>query len=164
MLHRRQLIPPLTLSDAQGRTIRAWDFKQSKNLVIAFLDADCAVCERCVGELIKHAAELGEKEAVALLAFPQEPTSSLTASLTPGLISGTDVGGHGARAFLGAEASPTQQLRLRGVFVTDRYGEVSSKWVFEGHEFPDVSEVLSALDLVEIACEECSVPHWPVDE
>lgn len=163
MLHTRQLIPPLTLTDAQGRAVRAWDFKQSKNLVIAFLDADCTVCDRLVGELAGHVAELEEKEAVVLLAFPRKPALSLTASLPPGFVAGVDIGGRGAQAFLGADASPGQQPRLRAVFVTDRYGEVSSKWIFEGHQFPAISAVLSALDLVEIACEECSVPDWPVD-
>jgi peroxiredoxin len=164
MLHRRQLIPALALVDAHGRTVRAWDFKQSKNLVIAFLDAECAPCRQFVDELAKHAMEVGEKDAVVLLAFPEGPSSSHTSRLPPGFIAGIDVGGRGAQAFLAAESSPTQQLRLRGVFVTDRYGEVSSNWIFEGHQFPAISAVLSALDLVEIACEECSVPDWPVDE
>jgi hypothetical protein len=164
MLHRRQLIPPLTLVDAHGHTVRAWDFKQSKNLIIAFLDVDCVTCRQFIDELAKHAMEVGEKDAVVLLAFPDGPVHSHISHLPAGFIAGIDVGGRGAQAFLGPESSPTQQLRLHGVFVTDRYGEVSSNWIFERHQFPAIFAVLSALDLVEIACEECSVPDWPVDE
>lgn len=164
MLHRRQLVPPLALVDAHGRTVRAWDFKQTKNLVIAFLDGDCATCRQFVDELAKHAMEVGEKNAVVLMAFPEGPYPLHTSRLPPGFIAGIDIRGRSAQAFLGTELSFPQHLRLRGVFVTDRYGELSSNWILEGHQFPAISAVLSALDLVEIACEECSTPEWPVDE
>ena len=164
MLKRRQLIPPLTLADAHGGAIRAWDFKQSKNLVIAFLDARCAGCKRFIDELIKQAAELADQEAVVLLAFPQEPSVSFTASLRPGFIAGLDVGGHGAQAFLGDDALPTPEGRRCAIFVTDRYGELSTQWAVRRHQFPVIGEILRALDSVEIACEECSVPDWPIDE
>ena len=45
MLRTGRLIPPLTLRTPDGRVVRAWDFEQKKNLVIAFLDAECAPCE-----------------------------------------------------------------------------------------------------------------------
>jgi hypothetical protein len=34
MLRTRQLIPPLTIQTPDGRTVRAWDFKQKRNLVL----------------------------------------------------------------------------------------------------------------------------------
>ena len=70
MLHTRQLIPPLTLHAPDGRTLRAWDFKQKKNLVIAFLDADCISCEEFVRRLAARASDLREKEAVGTRRFP----------------------------------------------------------------------------------------------
>ena len=36
MLTLRQLIPPLTARTAAGDTVRAWDYKQKRNLAIAF--------------------------------------------------------------------------------------------------------------------------------
>ncbi len=36
----RQLIPPVTARTAEGRIVRTWDYKQKRNLVIAFLRAD----------------------------------------------------------------------------------------------------------------------------
>ena len=32
----RRLIPPVTARTAEGRSVRAWDYKQKRNLVIAF--------------------------------------------------------------------------------------------------------------------------------
>ena len=164
MLHVRQLIPPLKLRTPQGRTVHAWDFKQKRNLVIAFLDVSCPMCEGFVQTLASHAADLREKEAVALLVFAEIPSPSLRDSLAPEIISGSDIGCHGIRIFLGEDAVSERGLSRRVVFVTDRYGEISARWVVGAHEFPKIDEILSSLDLVEIACEECSVPHWPVDD
>jgi len=120
MLHARQLIPPLTLCEAQGTPVHAWDFKQKKNLLIAFLDVGCPLCEQFIRSLIEHVRDLDKREAVALLAFPQEPASSLTESLPPGMIAGVDVGSQGARLFLGNDELSAQELRRRAAFVTDR--------------------------------------------
>lgn len=164
MLRTRQLIPPLTLRDLQGHETRAWDFKQKKNLVIAFLHMDCAACERFLRILIEHARELQGQEAVVLLALPQQPSSPLVATLPPGIIAGVDAGSRGARAFLDGGAQSAGAGGGLGLFVTDRYGEVSARWPVTEHQFPGIDEVLSALNSVQIACEECYVPHWPVEE
>jgi peroxiredoxin len=73
MLHTRQIIPPLTLHALSGCTVRAWDFKQKKNLVDAFLGADCAECAKYVRRIAAHAADRCEREGVALLAFLEAP-------------------------------------------------------------------------------------------
>lgn len=165
MLHVRQLIPPLTLRTPQGRTVHAWDFKQKRNLVIAFLDVSCSKCEAFARMLARYADDLREKEAVALLVFPETSSPLLNGDPSPDeVVAGFDVGGHGIEMFLGADALSALGLSRRGVFVTDRYGEISAQWVVLGHEFPRISEILSSLNQVEIACEECSVPHWPVDD
>lgn len=163
MLHTRQLIPPLTLTDPQGHETQAWDFKQTKNLVIAFVHPDCALCERFVRSLIERARMLEEKEAVVLLAFTREPVSPLS-SWPAVFIAGVDPSGRSTKAFLGEEESTARAANGLGVFVTDRYGEISSRWPVVAHNFPTTKEILSALDSVEIACEECYVPHWPVEE
>lgn len=164
MLHSRQLIPPLTLRDPHGHETHAWDFKQTKNLVIAFVHADCALCERFVRSLTEHARDLEDKEAVVLLTFPRQPILPLSCSLPHGLIAGVDPSGRSAWTFLGEDASAPRTDGGLGVFVTDRYGEISARWLVADHTFPQVREILSALDSVEIACEECYVPHWPVEE
>lgn len=61
MLHIRQLIPSLTLRDAHGSFIHAWDFKQKQNLVLAFLDVCCSLCGAFIRALANHAADLRKK-------------------------------------------------------------------------------------------------------
>lgn len=160
----RQLIPPLTLRQPHGRNLSAWDYKHKKNLIIAFLDAGCAFCEAFIQNLASHASDIREKEAVALVIFFTEPASSLTKPLPAEIIAGSDLEGHSIRRFLGEHALSDRKLVRRAVFVTDRYGAVAAQWVFSGHEFPPMEQILSALNSVEIACEECEVPDWPVDE
>lgn len=160
MLHTRQLIPALTLRDAHGRNIHAWDFKSKKNLVIAFLDADCAACRKFVSSLAEHAAELEEKDAMVLLAFPEDSSVAFD-GLPSSFICGATTSACGAQAFLGEDAPAKREC---GVFVTDRYGEILGQWPVTSHGFPPVDRILSLLDLAEIRCEECGVPEWPVEE
>jgi len=163
MLRLRQLIPPLTLRTSQGRTIRAEDFKQKKNLVIAFLDADCTLCGDFLSRLAARAADLREKEAVALVAFLEPPPLSVAGNLPQEITAGSDMPGRGARAFLGDDAFSARGLVRGGVFVTDRYGELFAQWPTARHDFPAVDEIIGSLNQVEIACEECSTPLWPAE-
>ena len=162
-LRARRLIPPLTLRQPDGSEIRAWDFKQKKNLVVVFLDEHCLQCEAFIRDVAARAAELREKEAVVLLAFPQEPGQSLRAFASDPLFPGATTPHH-VRAFLGENALSLEGLSRRGTFVTDRYGEIADLWITRGHCFPHTDQILSSLNRVEIACEECEVPFWPVDE
>ena len=163
MLRNRQLVPPLTIHTPDGRTVRAWDYKQKKNLVIAFLDTDCGPCEEFLRALVANAAELRDKAAVALIVFLEQPARRVTDSLPPGIIVGSDMPGNSARAFLGEDAFASRGFVRGGVFVTDRYGELFAQWTIERHKFPAIAEILAALDHVEIACDECSAPLWTAD-
>lgn len=160
----RQLIPPLTLLTPEGKTIHAWDFKQKRNMVIGFLDAGCPLCEAFVRALSGHSAELREKEAIALLAFPEGASLIVSVRSPAGIIVGSDIGNRSIRRFLGEDALSSQGLERRAVFVTDRYGEIAGRWIIQGHDFPTIEQILSSLNLVEIACEECEVPFWPAEE
>lgn len=162
MLRVRQVIPPLTLLTGEGKTIRAWDFKHKKNLVIGFLDAGCTLCEAFMRSLSARAAELREKEAVALLVLPAESALTMSSSLPPEIVVGTDIGNQSIRRFLSETETLAPHIN-RGVFATDRYGEISALWMVPRHEFPAISEILGSIDLVEIACEECFPPHWPAE-
>ena len=163
MLRNRQLVPPLTIHTPDGRTVSAWDYKQKKNLVIAFLDTDCGPCEEFLRALVANAAELPDKAAVALVVFLEQPARRVTDSLPPGIIVGADMPGNSARAFLGEDAFASRGFVRGGVFVTDRYGELFAQWTTERHKFPTIAEILAALDHVEMACDECSTPLWAAD-
>jgi hypothetical protein len=152
MLTIRQLIPPLTLRTADGATVRAWNFKQRKNLVIAFLDVECAMCADFLRELASRAADLREKEAVALAAFLAPPGAAMVEALPKEIIAGCDMPGHGARAYLGPDAFAARGLVRCGVFVADRYGELVEQWAIDGHKFPSMDEIFRPLRQIEIAC------------
>jgi hypothetical protein len=163
MLRTRQLIPPLSLHTPDGGTVRAWDFKQKKNLVIAFLDADRELCEEFLRRLVARATDLREKEAVALIAFLAAPPRAITDSLPKEIVAGCDMSGRGARAFLGEDAFAARGLVRGGVFVADRYGELFAQWSLAGHKFPDVEEIFTALEQMEMSCEGCEIPAAPAD-
>jgi hypothetical protein len=164
MLRTRQLIPPLSIHTPDGRTVHAWDYKQKKNLLIAFLDAECAQCADFLRGLAGRAADLREREAVALVVYLAPPLTALADSLPKEIIAGCDVPGHSARAFLGGDAFSARGLVRRGVFVADRYGELFAQWPLAAHQFPAFDEIFGTLDHIEMACEECATPAWPAEE
>jgi peroxiredoxin len=164
MLPSNQLIPLLTVRTSQGRVVRAWDFKQKQNLVIAFLDARCLICEGFLQALALHAGDLEEREAKALLVLPQARGSSIYDSRPAEIIVGMDTDGSDIRRFLGEDALSVGGLVRRGVFVTDRYGELYDQWIVEGHEFPKIEQILSSLHSIEMVCEECGDPPWLLDQ
>jgi hypothetical protein len=99
-LPTRQLIPPVTARTADGRIVRAWDYKQKRNLVIVFLHADCARCDGWLTQLVARAADLSEREAVGLIIYAEAPPRTAEMLVAP-LVAAADATGHSQRAFLG---------------------------------------------------------------
>ena len=165
MLRTRQLIPPLTVRTLAGRTVQAWDYKQKKNLVIAFLHAGCTSCAGFLDRLAFRAADLKDRETVALIVYLEAPQRAVAEPLPPEIVLGADMSGHSARAYIGEEAASPAGLDKLGVFVADRYGELYAQWlVHREHQFPGMAEILSWLRQIEVACEQCGVPHWPAED
>ncbi len=162
MLKLRQLIPPLTARAADGRVVQAWDYKQKRALAIVFLHADCRVCADYLRRLRETAADLKEREAVALVVFSETPASHQ--DFPAQIVVAADVTGKSQRAFLGDDAfGPAGQAHI-GVFVTDRYDELRAQWSGR-HEaaLPQPGEILSVLDQAQMACEECFPPEWKLE-
>lgn len=93
-----------------------------------------------------------------------KPASSLDETLPDAMIAGSDVGSRSIRGFVGEDALNAQGLESRAVFVADRHGESPGVMDYPGTRLRTIEQILSSLNLVEIAREECSVPMWPVDE
>ena len=163
MLSLRTMIPPVTAHAADGRTVRAWDWKQKRSLAIAFLHAECAVCETWLAQISAQASALDEAEAVALIVLPSNVSQNMSRYARAEIIVAADISGRSQRAYLGEDAFGTAGLAQVGVFVSDRYGELRAQWITGNakHDLPDVKEVLGWLNQVLIACEECGAPHWP---
>lgn len=165
MLRLRQLIPPLTLHAPNGRTVCAWDFKQKKNLVVAFLHHECPRCEEFLRQLSANASLWKENEAVVLAAVLAQPSRALTDSLHESVIVGVDPSGRAAIAYLGKEALAPTGLATLGIFQTDRYGELAASWnVTSDHNFPNVADIAASLARTEMSCDACATPIWPVED
>jgi hypothetical protein len=151
-LRTRQLVPPITARTAEGAIVRAWDFKQKRNLVIAFLHADCTRCEAWLAHLATRAADLSEREAVGLVIYAETPPRA-AGMLPQPMIAAADVTGRSQRTFLGREAFGPAGLDRVGVFVTDRYGELYAQWIAtDASELPAPGEILSTLWQIQVAC------------
>jgi len=166
MLKARQMIPPVTARVADGRVVQAWDYKQKRSLLVAFLHKECGECEEFFSRLRREAARLAELEATALVVLPQPAPVRMGEGLPPQVVLAADVSGRSQRAYLGKDACDTRpHMRTGGVgvFVADRYGELVAQWC-GGHEsLPGMPDALGWLHQVQIACEECGSPHWPVE-
>jgi AhpC/TSA family len=148
----RQVIPPVTARTAEGRIVRAWDYKQKRPLVIAFLHSDCPHCAAWLEQLAASAVEIAEREAVALVIYA-EPPPRKAAELGPLLIAASDATGHSNRAFLGREAFGPAGLDRVGAFVTDRYGELFGQWIArDAVDLPARNEILDTLSVIQIIC------------
>jgi len=160
----REQIPALTLRTPDGRTVSAWDFKQKRNRVIALLRADSPRTWDFVNQIVAHAEDWKQKDAIGLVVFSKPPAAGMPKNLPPEIITGTDASGRSIVRYLGTEAlGPNGQVR-QGVFVADRYGELYAQWIVEKDgELPRMSAILKALEQVEVACEECQVSVWPIE-
>jgi hypothetical protein len=152
VLRIRQVIPPLTARTAEGKAVRAWDYKQKRPLVIVFLHAGCSNCESWLGQFAVRAADLADREAVVLVIYAELPPR-INETLPPPLISAADTTGRSQRAFLGRQAFGPSGLDRVGVFVTDRYGELFEQWVAkDAGELPIPGEILGILHVIQIIC------------
>ena len=165
MLRTREIVPPLTLHSLDGRTVRAWDFKQKKNLVILFLHAGCASCEDYLRRIAADSAVWKENGAVVLVALLGSPSRAATDFLPDNVIVGLDPSGRAVDAYLGRDTlAPAGDARL-GVFVTDRYSELIVQWeIVASHEFPALATLRTHLERIEMACDVFSTPLWRIDE
>jgi hypothetical protein len=148
----RQVIPPLTARTAGGKIVRAWDYKQKRPLLIAFLHADCSRCDGWLAQLAARGSDLIDREAVALLIYAELPPRK-TETLPSPLIAGSDVAGNSQVAFLGCEAFGPAGLDRVGVFVTDRYGDLYGQWLGrDAGELPLPEEILDTLNVIQMIC------------
>jgi peroxiredoxin len=151
MLTLRQIIPPLTAQTAAGEIVRAWDYKQKKSLLIAFLHADCVRCKEFLAAVALHAPDLTELESVALVVFLGEPPQGVPAP--PPVVLASETNGRAAREYLGADAFGPLGLSRVGLFVTDRYGELFAQWEARDAEtLPAIDEALKWLAQTQRGC------------
>ncbi len=155
MLHIRQQIPPLTARTPDGRVLHAWDYRQKKNLVIAFLHTGCRRCEAYRQTFMAQASELTDQQAAMLIVLLETPPNLPTGDLPPQVIVAIDASGRSHATFLGPEAWGSSGQQLLGVFVADRYGELYAQWILGDEDaLPGAGLVLEGLRQIQVAPEE----------
>jgi hypothetical protein len=160
----RQQIPALTLRSFKGKTVSAWDYKQKRNRVIVLVGRNSPGTRRFLRDVAAHASDWKEKDAIALIVFPEPPSEDLFGGLPPEVIAGVDAGGQSFTRYLGEDAFGPAGLERQGVFVADRYGEIFARWIVEEQDdFPGIPAILKVLEQIEITCEECQVASWPLE-
>lgn len=152
-----EFIPPFELVSVKGTRINVWDYKQKKNLLVAFLhNLDCIACRDRVLSFALRYPEYKDLNTEILLVVREEPRGELlklTQDLPfPVLV---DLDGTVARNYeeLGPEGNPRP-----GVFIADRFGSLQAAYVRElESDLPGDDEIIPTLSLIESECPECGV-------
>jgi len=108
----------LTARTADGDTVRAWDYKQKKSLLIAFLHADCPLCQAFATRLASRNAEFVERDSAALLVSLGPPRWGV--QKMPQVVVASNTNGRAAQDYLGQTSSGRWGLARVGLFITDR--------------------------------------------
>jgi hypothetical protein len=138
------LIPPLAARAPDGTAVNSWDYRQKRNLCIVFVHAECAECAGYVERLARRALDIAERDAVALVVLPKLPLPG--SSLPSPLRLAADPTGRAHISYFGKRAATIAGAGPVGIFLADRYAQLSMQWVLaEGCELPNPEEILAGL-------------------
>jgi hypothetical protein len=148
-----QLIPPLAARAPDGAAIAAWDHRQKRNLCIVFLHVECATCAGYIERLARRAPDFAERDTVALLVLPKLPVPG--SSLPAPLLLAADPTGKSQVQYFGKKAANTNSVGPVGVFLANRYGQLSIQWLCaDACQLPSPEEVLTGLRETQLAEDE----------
>ncbi|MGB6430148.1 MAG: hypothetical protein WBF06_06150 [Candidatus Acidiferrales bacterium] len=139
-----QLIPPLAARAPDGTPVQAWDFRQKRNLAIVFLHSECVTCAGFLERLARRAADFPERDAAVLVVLSHLPLPG--SSLPAPLVLTADPTGNSSVHYFGKKAANAGGPGPVGVFLADRYGQLSMQWVGgEASQLPSAEEILGGL-------------------
>lgn len=150
-------LPGFALPSAAGTTVRLWDFKQRRPLLIALTHgADCPTCRAWLAALARERARLEEAQAAVLVLVPEpvERLRTLQAELDlPFTLLARD-----ARATAAYLPAPDTGVAL---YAADRYGECVGGWhAADADALPPLDAPLADLALADQGDCECAIPAW----
>jgi hypothetical protein len=139
-----RLIPPLAARAPDGTPVDAWDYRQKRNLAIVFLHSECVTCAGFLNRLLRRAADFPDRDAVVLVVLPLLPLPGN--SLPVPLVLTADPTGKSRAHYFGKEAANAGGPGPVGVFLADRYAQLSMQWVgAEACQLPSPEEILAGL-------------------
>jgi peroxiredoxin len=156
-----RLIPSFNLQAAnrQGR-VGPWDYKQHQNLVLVFIhDDQCRACRELLCDVAADYGEYQRLEAEALVISRSEVETlrRLAQGLQAPFPILSDRDGKVFDDYFNCAG------QCAGVFVADRWGLLFKMAIADqNHSLPGESEIRDWLEFIEIQCEECFPPEWPL--
>lgn len=163
-------LPTFSLEDASGSTVRLWDYKQRRPVLLAFIHGgDCTCCRAWLEALVERRALLDELRVVTLVVVPEpvERLDALQAKLRSIAVVLSDVDRAVAARYIPispiAELATESVARLPvGLYAADRYLHCLGRWFAgDADSLPSLDEPLGE---IAFAAEEgcgCSLPAWP---
>ncbi len=150
-------LPGFALHSAAGATVRLWDFKQRRPLLITLMHgADCPACRAWLAVLARERARLDEARAAVLVLAPEpvERLRALQAELDlPFTLLARD-----ARATAAYLPAPGTGVAL---YAADRYGECVGAWqAADADALPPLDAPLADFALADQGDCECTIPAW----
>lgn len=171
-------LPTFSLEDTGGKTIRLWDYKQRRPVLLSFVHAtDCACCRVWLRSLHERQAQLMELRVVTLVVVP-EPVEQLVAlqeelgsvatvlsdaehAVTTRYIPTTPAAGSAALSTRPKTATALLRQPV-GLYAADRYLHCLGRWFAEdANTLPSLDEPLGEIALAAQEGCGCSLPAWP---
>jgi peroxiredoxin len=159
----RELLPLFTLPNTYGRSVRLWDFKQRRPVVVMVIHgAGCGACRQTLAQLAARQEELGETHAAVLVIAPDrvERLGVLRAEMELPFTMLSDPRGE----VIARYAPGPWQAGGRGpvaLYVADCYGECGLASVAnEADALATSDDVLAELALGDQGACSCLVPAW----
>lgn len=166
-LRTGQLIPnfrlPAVNRDGQ---VGSWDYKQHRNLVLIFFrSAQCRRCQELLRAIAEHYRDYKQKEAQVLAISTDEIGRLCRLARDLALPFPILSDGDGRVTSLYRKHTPgiSEAAVEAAILVADRWGAIfTSKTVEKDHDLPAEAEIREWLEFIELQCEECFPPEWPL--
>lgn len=147
-----RIAPAFTLvNSAKGKT-GLWQFKQRKNLVLYFFDAESELCRRALEEFAANYFSYRSLDAEIFGISPQGISTLrqrvVELELPYQLLS--DIDGKVAERYGLRRADAKIE---QAVFLLDRFNAIEQIW-FPGKGAPDQKDIIASLELVQMRCPE----------
>jgi peroxiredoxin len=160
-----QIIPNFRLSAVnRDGQVGPWDYKQHRNLVLIFFrSSQCRKCQELLRAIAEHYSDYKQKEA-EVLAISTDEIACLC-QLAQDLALPFPVLSDSDAKVTDLYLKHMEELSSFdiAIFVADRWGALfSSKAIEIDHDRPVEAEVREWLEFIELQCEECFPPEWPL--
>ena len=157
-----RMIPSFNLPAANRQScLGPWDYKQHQNLVLVFIhDDQCQACRELLRDLSGCYRECQrlEAEVLAISRSEVETLRQLARDLSLPFPVLSDRDGKVFDDYFDGAAP-----HVAGVFVADRWGSLfTTRIADQEHSLPGEPEIREWLEFIEIQCEECFPPEWPL--